>query len=303
VPEIQPTTTFLMVIALLVAIGVAFSNLGQPGGPGITPTASATGDRGIVAPVSPEATPGIDVPFLDPNVTIDCTVERRSQEEVAAFLQTPGSVRDRAYLPTTHVDSAIAVEIVQAGRVYSACGTKGQTYTRAFETPRKIYEDPSNSSYRAAGGGYGTISVAEQQALSGALLEPDPSTYVIRSDLVWTFEEAKVAYDAGEPPQIRQTMLPSHLVQLADGRIGGPIFWLVHPDHADAYGASGWMTVDFLIFAPDDSRGGRWAVDEQLMLCSGDCDSQWAEISQYPSVSAGTPVASPEAAIPTARRE
>lgn len=280
IPDIQPTTTFLMVIALLVAIGAGFSSLGQPGGPGITPTALANGDRGIAAMASPEAPFGINAPFIDPDASIDCTVKPRPQEEVAAFLQDPGPVSERAYLPTTGVDPTAAVEIVQTSRTYSACGDKGQTYTRALETPRKIYEDPTNSSSMAVGGGFSTVSIAERKALSEALLDPDPNTYVLLSDSVWTFEEANAAYDAGERAQIRQTMLPSHMVQLADGRFGGPVFFLARSDGADSpegidVSTRHWAFVDFLIFAPDASRGGQWAVDERLALCAGDCDAFW----------------------------
>ena len=307
VPDIQPAVTFLMVIALLVAIGAGFSSLAQPGGPSVTPTAAATGDGGIVAQTSPKATPGIDAPFMDPDASTACLVEPRPQEEVAAFLQDPGPVSERAYLPVTEAAPPIAVEIARAGRVYSACGEGGQAFRRALETPRKIHEDPANMYYTTAGGSRNTVGIAERKALSEALLDLDPEAYAVVSDAVWTYEEAKAAFDTGKPEQIRQTMLPSQMVQLADGRIGGPIHWLIRPDGADLPPKldlppdQDWSTVQFLIFAPDASRNGRWAVDEQLWLCAGDCDSLWAELAEVSGPPEATPVASP-AALPAGNR-
>ncbi len=305
VPDIQPAMTFLMVIALLVAIGAGFSGLGPPGGPGITPTASAPGDRAIVAQASPETAAGVDTPFLHPVRAIDCTVEPRPLEEVAAFLQDPGPVRPPGYLPATDADPRVAVEIARAGRAYNACGHKGQSYTRALETPRKIHEDSHNSFSNATSG---SLSIAEERTLSEALLDPDPEAYVFLSDSVWTYEEAEAAFDAGQPPQIPQTMLPSHMVQLADGRIGGPLSWLHRPDGADlppnvnAPADQGWGTVLFLIFAPDASRGGQWALDEELSLCAGDCDSLWAELSEVSGTPEASPVASPASVLPAGNR-
>lgn len=300
IPDFQPTTTFLMVIALLIAIGAGFSSLGQPGGPGITPTASATGDRGIAARASPEATAGIDAPFLDPNASVDCPVEPRSQEEVAAFLQDPGPVSERAYLPTTDADPTVAMDVAQVGRSYPACGAGGQDLRRTLETPRKIHEDPANSFYVGAGGRRFTVSIAEQKSLSEALLDPDPRTYVIQDEAVLPmgrfFEPGTPVQSQTIAPtvadaQIAHTMLPSHMVRLADGRIGGPIFRLIHPDDADLYSVSGPSMVDFVIFAPDASRGGRWAVDEELMLCAGDCDVLWVHSELQSELYPASPVA------------
>lgn len=279
IPDIQPLTTFLMVIALLVAIGAGFSSLGQPGAPGVTPTAAATGDRGIAAQASPAAVAeiaGIDAPFVDPNASVECDVEPRPLEEVAAFLRDPGPWSERAYLPANTADPDVAVEIAEAGRTYSACGGG-----REHETPRKIFENPHNTYYKESGGGLHTVGVAERKALSKALLDPDPGAYFIPSVKVWTAEEALAAEEAGQPSQTREVLLPSHIVRLADGRIGGPVFWIGHPDGADipknlnVPTDLSWGTVRFLIFAPDPSRGGRWALDEHLWLCAGDCDAMW----------------------------
>lgn len=286
IPDIQPLTTFLMVIALLVAIGAGFSSLGQPGAPGVTPTAAATGDRGIAAQASPEADAeiaGIDAPFVDPNATVECAVEPRPLEEVAAFLRDPGPLSERAYLPATGVDPNVAVEIAGTGRFYSNCAVS-QNAIRALATPRKIHEDPVNTYYLEAGGGLSTVGTAERKALSEALLDPEPRTYVIQDDAV---SPLRMVPEPGTPvtsqtiptwsdeAQITYTLLPSHMVRLADGRIGGPVFLLLNPVDAQ-FGITGqYLNVQFLIFAPDPSRGGRWAVDEHLWLCAGDCDAQW----------------------------
>ena len=300
IPDIQPLTTFLMVIALLVAIGAGFSSLGQPGGPGITPTASATGDRGIGAQASPEAVAkiaGIDAPFVDPNASVECNVEPRPLEEVAAFLRDPGPLSERVYLPATAADPEVAVEIAGAGRAYSVCGGG-----RELKTPRMIFEDPANTYYREAGGGLSTVGTAERKTLSAALLDVNPRTCAIFDDAVTPLRmgpgpgtpvTSQTTPQAGDHLQFNYTLLPSHMVRLADGRIGGPVFLLLNPDDPRSRITSRYLWVQFLIFAPDTTRGGQWAVDEHLWLCTGDCDAMWvfdAQLDPATPTAAACPV-------------
>lgn len=266
-PDPQPVTTVALVIAVLIAIGAAFSNLADPGNPGVTPTASAEGIAGLAGQASPGAAPSTVPPTADPGDEFQrpvpvgegtCPVEPRSIEEIAAFLRDPGPVTPRAYLPATTPDPAVAEEVARAGRMYLACQYAGPVNVdRALQTPRFIHEDRANAFFREAGGATDKATPEEREQLASQVLGEDPSAnQTIVTELAISRAEYEAAgyYDSvlilpmpgpGTPSitpprpastptillpaQVDQTFRPAQAVQLADGRIALPETYLIDP--------------------------------------------------------------------------
>lgn len=314
VSDLQPATTFALVIAVLIAIGAAFAGIAEPGGPGVTPTASAEGLAGLTSQASPAAvsptapaTAPTAVPgdeFQQPIPTGDgtCTVEPRPIEEIAAILRDPGPVTPRAYLPATTPDRATAEEVARAGRTYIACEYAEALNTdRALQTPRFIYEDQANAFYRETGGATDTATREEREQLATLVLGQDPwASQIIVTELAISRAEYERAAPNDAPwdivppatpepfriilaEQLDQTFRPEQAVQLADGRIAVPETFLVDPADVEA-----WLSADpndsypdivwFYIFTRDATRDGEWGLDERLPVCLGDdrCDELYA---------------------------
>lgn len=326
VPDLQPVTTFALVIAVLIAIGAAFSTIVDPGTPGVTPTASAEGLAGIMGQTGP-ATPGspatapaatIVIPptadMLDqfhqpiPTGVRACTIEPRPSSQIAAFFQDPGPTTPRAYLPAIEPHPFVANVVAMAGRTYLACERAGVVNTdRALQTGRFIFEDPTNGTFRAAGGATDLATREEQkQLVTLALGEDYRSNLFLVSDRAVSQEEYDAAVAANAPPsvpsdlagtpeivlpeQINATFLPPHAVQLADGRVAIPEIRLVNPADIDAWVAAGDDInpdiVTFYIFA-DPTGGNQWMLDEQLYVCpdSDLCADYYAQVDQYDQAS------------------
>jgi len=192
VPDLQPVTTFALVIAVLVAIGAVFSTLADPGHPDVTPTASAEGLAGLTGQASPEAAPSTvpptapaAAPTADPGDEFQrpipvgegtCPFEPRPIEEIAAFLRDPGPVTPRAYLPATTPDAAVAEEVARVARTYVACEYAGPVNVdRALQTPRFIYEDQANAYFREAGGTTDRATPEEREQLASQVFGENPS--------------------------------------------------------------------------------------------------------------------------------
>lgn len=219
-PDPQPAITFAMVIAVLIAIGAAFSSLVDPGNPGVTPTASAEGIAGLAGQASPEATPPAvpptapaaapaAAPTADPGDEFQrpvpvgddaCPAEPRPIEEIAAFLRDPGPVTPRAYLPASTPDPAVAEEVARAGRTYLACaGATPLNTDRALQTPRFIYEDRANAFFREAGGATDKAAPEEREQLASLVLGEDPwASQTIVTELAISLAEYEAAgyYDS-----------------------------------------------------------------------------------------------------------
>lgn len=313
VPDPQPVMTFALVIAVLIAVGAGFSAIVAPGGPGVTPTASAEGLAGLngqtgrATPESPagQATSSAAVPTADPTdefqrpLPIDdstCAIEPRPLDEIAAFLRDPGPVTPRAYLPATTPNRATAEDVARAGRTYIACafgpGTPVNT-DRALQTPRFIYEQPANGYSRQSGGATDLATKEEREELARLVFGTDlQAGWILVSDLAISRSEYEAA-GFGPPPsvpsqrtatpsmvppeQVDSTFLPRQAVQLADGRIAVTETFLVNPADVDL-----WLSDDdtnpvfvtFYFFAPDATRDGRWGMDERLLVC---LDSNFCE--------------------------
>jgi hypothetical protein len=92
------------------------------------------------------------------------------------------------------------------------------------------------------------------------------------------------------------------VVQLADGRVGGPISTYMSTNHPD--GVAGvlaqselFYATQFMIFAEQD---GEWVLDEILNVCIGECDAYWASYDIAPErTPAATPIATPDAWLPS----
>lgn len=312
IPDLQPMTTFALVIAVLIGIGTVFSSIVDPGNPGVTPTASAEGLAGTTGQASPEAAPSAvpptaaapaAVPTADPGdefqrpIPVDegtCPFEPRPLDEIAAFLRDPGPVTPRAYLPATAPDPAVAEEVARTARTYLACEYGGPVnIDRALQTPRFIYENPANAYFREAGGAPDIATPEEREQLVTLTLGEDyRSNLFLVTDLAISRDEYEAA-GLGAPPNVPPapagtpevdlpnqhdwTFLPEQAIQLADGRIAVPVIYLVDPADVEAQlpdNTTDPVFVDIYIFAPDPTRGGQWGLDEQLPVCLGNglCD-------------------------------
>lgn len=339
VPDLQPLTTLALVIATVIAITAAFSGIAERGGPAVTPPASAEGLAGLSAqhePTTPadvlEAVPTADpadefqrpIPLDD----ADCPTELRSSEEIAAILRDPGPVTPRAYLPATTPEPAVAEEVARAGRTYIACAyamyAMPVNTDRALQTPRFIYEQPTNAFFRAAGGAADLATPDERAELVRLMLGEDfRANRLLVTDLAVSREEYEAA-GLGWPPNVSPasagtpavdlpnqydvTFRPQTAIQLADGRIAVSATYLVDPTDIEAWfpdDSTDPVFVDMSIFARDATRGNHWALDERLNVCldSDLCDELNADIDPagealFPSATPAapaSPASSPEA--------
>lgn len=137
------------------------------------------------------------------------------------------------------------------------------------------------------------------QRISEWYADRDPMSYVIEGD--------PLPGDASSPDsftgQSRRVLLPDDIVQLADGRIGGPAHVFVRTNNpsgaAQLPGLPESLETAFVIFTAEN---GRWVIDDYLPICLGDCDAYWtsfAERSDLPATAVTIPAATPAAITAT----
>jgi hypothetical protein len=114
--------------------------------------------------------------------------------------------------------------------------------------------------------------LALRQEISEAYADREPMSFVIEGEPL-----PRDFSSPGYGSSSRPVLLPDDVVQLADGRIGGPtheFFRTNDPGGAASYLApAGYLETGFVIFAVEN---GRWVIDEFLPICLGDCDAYWA---------------------------
>lgn len=121
----------------------------------------------------------------------------------------------------------------------------------------------------------------EQEALarqiSDAYANEDPTSFVIEGELLPASASSPGSF-AGES---RRVLLPDDVVQLADGRIGGPahVFFRTNAPAgvASVPGLPEFLETRFIVFTAED---GRWVIDDSLLICIGQCDDD--RTSRYP---------------------
>jgi hypothetical protein len=245
--------------------------------------------NGIAVPGTPATSPvTIDDSLLDPG---ECTVTPLTNEEISALQQDPGSYPAREYGPTSPVDDRLSGEIAELDREFQACANDGNW--RSMASQRLIYETRATGNYAqiptitAPRGLTGDEYIAWHRDLSTTLLPGDISDYVVLSD--WD-----IATMTGYVVQ------PHQVVQLSDGRIGAPQS-LVLPDNYDVGGIPS-IIMSFNVYIQESAMNDRWVLDESLLLCVGECDMFYEQMSRDLSIlpastpfAAASPVATPAA--------
>lgn len=275
-----------------------------------------------IVPATPAATPAESTPsarsdwlaLISPD---ECDVEPRPLEEVAALMQDPGETVPRQYGPVQPVSKAQGLEIASANRTFQACRLTGASGTwRAMMSPRLIYEAQGEVSPNPYAGQAYEDYVARNRELSALLLPEDEAPYTITSEQEAPLLEDGAYYDESV---FGPVIVPDHVVQLGDGRLGGPQSRLL-PANYDAIVESYWQgsptptppgftTVRYVIFSQDPAQENRWVLDETLDLCVDGCDAFYALVGQHydewsrtgpTPQDSGTPLATSESATPSA---
>lgn len=307
VPDPQPVTTLALVIAVLIAVGAGFSAIVAPGGPGVTPTASAEGLAGLngqtgpATPGSPEAGPAAAPTAESSPVTKSCPVAPLTDAEIATIRDEGSRLPERAYVPVTTASPERVSSLNDAIRVSRACGEATSTNANiayALITDRWLIENPLGPSdrqtvYRSRG-----LSDQYGEALVGA--EPTQAQLDAMLDQ-YNAVDMGLTNDLGILGAIEGA--PQVFRKLPDGRV-------------ISYPAELWLRRSGMLppleTAPDREtfvattwafQRDRWLLDEQLVICLGDCDRFWtqadAELDRRSPATSGTPSALP-AASPTA---
>jgi hypothetical protein len=235
-----------------------------------------------------------DPALLAPEVA--CDVTPLTLDEVSAILAETDDGPPRQYGPLSQATADEANAAAWASRLYEACGYSDiPGHWRALATERFVRE--SGTSYGS--GSYSTSLASFEDWVntnrdqSTVLLANYDGPYYIESSGPYVTD----VIGAGEA--FARVLLPGNVVRLADGRVGGPMTWIISPPDgatprvANEIANSPYLLVDYMIFASAPDQPSRWQVDEYLPLCTGDCDQYYELLrSQFPS--SGTS-ASPEA--------
>jgi hypothetical protein len=239
---------------------------------------------GTPAATPAAATPSTDAAHLQPIAPEECSVEPRTLDEVAALMQDPGETIPRQYGPVQPVSDDQALDISQANRQFQACRLTGNSGDwRAMVSPRLIYEGQGSPYTNWFAGVTYEEYVAQNRELSEALL-PDDATYLVISDAMPPISMEPSDLDEEAARLSPWVVVPDHVVQLADGRLGGPVTALLPPDYGEFIALDGeerYQLVRYDIYAQDPTQGGRWVLDESRTLCTGECDAYYAELEQY----------------------
>jgi hypothetical protein len=247
--------------------------------------------NGIAIPSTPAASPGatpaaIDDSLLDPG---ECTITPLTNEEISALQQEPGTYPARQYGPTSPVGDALASEIAEINREFTACAGEGNW--RSMASQRLIYEaqaagNYAQTSFALAAQAQGMTAeeyIAWHRDISATLLPGDISDYVVLSDR----DTATMTGYVVQPHQV---------VQLADGRIGAPESLVLPPDNDVGRGIP--LIMSFNIYIQDSASNNRWVLDESLLLCVGECDMFYEQMARDLSIlpsATHSPAASPAA--------
>ncbi|MBA3275267.1 MAG: hypothetical protein H0T72_05690, partial [Chloroflexia bacterium] len=295
-----------MVAAVVVGIVALYGSFAGTPGPGDDPAPNPN-----FAMASPgESTPTTDAAWLQAVSPDECDVaETRALEEVGAIVQDPDQIVPREYSPVTEVEAPLAQEIAGANRAWEACSAQGLIgERRARETLRYIAEiEPYNVVSPHNAETYDDW-VALNETMRASFLDPDAESYLIESDALPPFDCETGYGETDLSAQVSyQVIQPQHLVQLPDGRIGGPVTSLVGSGFLHCLETSppsmnsGYQGAYIHIFAQDPTREGRWALDERFWICVSGCDAYYEERAFLYGAYLYPPwPATPEAATPVA---
>lgn len=285
----HPAISAVLAAAVLLAIVAIFRMVGAPpSGPTDDPSSGSNSSTNpALAAASPNASPvaspmaGDDRWLVDPN-TVACTVDPANPPGTVAEGWI-GFAPNGGLLPlseTSPINQTAAAEVYLQFRI-----------CHVDDSATDVLVSDAFAEVLTA---EGSDIPPEQQALarqvSDAYAGKDPMSYVIEGDPLPTSTSSPGSF-AGES---RRVLLPDDIVQLADGRIGGPahVFFRTNDPTGTAshLGLPAFLETGFVIFTAED---GRWVIDDYLQICIGDCDTYWASRDVD-----GTPALAPAAIAP-----
>ncbi len=263
-------------------------------------------------PATPSATPAKSTPsastdWLAPIAPGECDIaETRALREVGAIVQDPGEIVPREYSPVTGVEAPLAQEIAGASRAWESCRAQGLIgERRAVESLRYIAEVQPYDVLSPSSAGTFEDWVALNETTRTQFLDPDTESYRVESDALPAYDCETGYGETDLSAQVSYEVIqPQHLVQLPDGRIGGPVTSLVGPgflqcleENPPAFGSAHQGT-SIHIYVQDPTRDNRWALDERFGICVSGCDAYYEEYAfLYPPFPAPPEAATPVAGI------
>lgn len=236
--------------------------------------------------VTPPFAEDDDFSFMQPISPDECLVtESRPADEVADILLTPAPDPAETYAPVEQPSPAIAEEVAYSNRQYSACRNQNVTrLTSSLESDRYLQTVVELAGTWSGGEPNSELEsyterVPEIRALSDAIMSSNPLDYFPTNSLVpdYDFESTPSVSETGTSTAdlLPFAYLPEQAVLLEDGRVGLPQNYSLPENVLAGPPETGFLLIGFNIFT--QSAQGTWLLDEHLWLCSGTCDTYWAD--------------------------
>lgn len=279
IPSAQPTSTFLLVVAVLVLVGGTFASLAPGGGRGIFPSALATENPPQLAFASPEASPGAGA----------CPYEPLTTGEIERIRETGNTQPPREYAPVVDADQETADRTRALVAGLDICVGEDPALFWSMMTDRAVLEHPLGFSSMALLDRSRTLSEEYGEALLGEA-PSDEELELLRQ---------QQRSGQGEFP------FSSEIVHLMDPDLG--VVRVLPDGRLAIYSGEVWLRRDgrvprypqspdresflYTMFGNPEFGSG---LDESLVVCLGDCDAFWADMENGTYVLPGeTPPASP----------
>lgn len=267
-PAAQPTSTFLLVVAVIVLVGGTFASL-APNGEGVVPSARATENPAQLAYASPEASP----------VTEDCTVE-------AAPDGTAESLPSRMYRNSGYVPDLHEIYVANRWEQIVTCGSfNGVT----GGIPQSLMTGRLAAEYQGASPG--------EPVQTAWVVTDEEADALLGHSLAWhELEEMEGVYTAaletdpgfdGDPLALDADL--GVYRGLTDGRVAfySGAYWLAEDGRIEPVSDPATGTrVTVHIFAQQDRQ---WLYDETLSLCFGPCEGFETTGAPKPQLTIATP--------------
>ncbi len=266
IPAAQPTSTFLLVVAVLVLVGGAFAGLAPNGGQGVFPTALATENPSQLAVASPEASPVADA----------CVVDTANAEPGDGF-------PDRVYRGGGVAPELYTIYVSNRWGQIVACGPFDGEYG---EIPQSMMTDRLAAVYPTSGSAGTAWIVTEDEARA---ILGYPLAWHELEEMERIRDEALAANPGFDGDGLALNADLGVYRQLADGRVAlySGVYWLAEDGRIEpASDPAAGTRVTVHIFAQQDRQ---WLYDETLLFCMGPCDGFKTTGAPKPQLTIATP--------------